>query len=347
MPDSYKSSQGTEHAVEEVPGLVDRYLVNAGCCCDVAQAQFEHAVGKTCLDWLGIGPEQVSTILQGVNHFPALFRTDLEPERIGLKGKALENFFTRREEVKRQPLWRFLHALGVEGLGTTSSKEIALLVRNWQAFSNLQEWRLIELLGEVDGKACARDMKRAKAWLEEMASYGCIMDDDKLAEANAVEQTLAGKIFVITGTLSKPRDEMAALIEKAGGLVKGSVGKAVHFVICGDDPGKSKLDKATKLGVPMITEAELYAMMTSVEKVWIIHPESCSAFVGTQADLERPGIDAGLCSSLGKALAETKEDFERAFRAIGVPEEELKKYDIHENSARQAFAESPNQAVSP
>lgn len=261
MPDCYKSSQGTEHAIQEIPGLVNRYLVHSDCCCDVMQAQFEHAVGKKCLDWMGVGPEQVAIILGNINHFPKLLDPELPPEKTGLKGKALENFLSRREEVRKQPLWRFLHALGVEGLGATSSKEIALLVRNWQAFSNLQEWRLIELLGDVDGKACWRDMKRAKEWLEELASYGCVMNDDKLAEANAVEQTLAGKIFVITGTLSKPRDEMANLIEKAGGLCKGSVGKAVHFVICGEDPGKSKLDKATKFGVPMITETELYEMM--------------------------------------------------------------------------------------
>jgi DNA ligase (NAD+) len=71
---------------------------------------------------------------------------------------------------------------------------------------------------------------------------------------------LAGKTFVITGTLSMDRDEMKAFIESKGGKVSGSVSAKTHFVLAGDGGG-SKRDKAEKLGVPVIDEAALAALI--------------------------------------------------------------------------------------
>ena len=67
---------------------------------------------------------------------------------------------------------------------------------------------------------------------------------------------LSGKTFVLTGTLSVPRDEVVERIDAAGGKVTGSVSKKTDYVVAGDDPG-SKLEKATKLGVAVLDEAGL------------------------------------------------------------------------------------------
>jgi DNA ligase (NAD+) len=67
-------------------------------------------------------------------------------------------------------------------------------------------------------------------------------------------QTLAGKTFVITGTLSKPRPEFEERIKSLGGKVSGSVSKKTDYLLCGDEAG-SKLDKAKELGVKVLDEA--------------------------------------------------------------------------------------------
>ncbi len=82
------------------------------------------------------------------------------------------------------------------------------------------------------------------------------------AEADLTALPLTGKTFVITGTLSMDRDEMKSLIESKGGKVSGSVSAKTHFVLAGEGGG-SKRDKAEKLGVPIIDEAALQAMLTT------------------------------------------------------------------------------------
>jgi len=74
---------------------------------------------------------------------------------------------------------------------------------------------------------------------------------------------LTGRIFVITGTLSQPREAIAAWIEAQGGKVTDSVSRQTSYLIVGDAPGASKLTKAQQLGVPIIDEAALRRMVAS------------------------------------------------------------------------------------
>jgi DNA ligase (NAD+) len=69
--------------------------------------------------------------------------------------------------------------------------------------------------------------------------------------------TLAGKSFVITGTLTAPRSEISARIQAAGGKVTGSVSKSTHYLVAGENTGQAKLTAAKKHGVTVIDEAEL------------------------------------------------------------------------------------------
>ena len=80
-------------------------------------------------------------------------------------------------------------------------------------------------------------------------------------EAQALEQTLAGKTFVLTGTLpTYSRDEAKALIEARGGKVTGSVSKKTSYLVAGEKPG-SKYDKAVSLGIPVLDEQALLALL--------------------------------------------------------------------------------------
>ena len=81
-------------------------------------------------------------------------------------------------------------------------------------------------------------------------------------EKKAAGTALAGKTFVLTGSMSQPRAKVKALVEAHGGKVTGSVSKKTGYVVAGDSPG-SKVEKAAKLGVPVISEDDLKALAAS------------------------------------------------------------------------------------
>jgi DNA ligase (NAD+) len=93
--------------------------------------------------------------------------------------------------------------------------------------------------------------------LEKMRRGGVLFPD---YETTATASGLSGKSFVITGTLSQPRNHFKNLILENGGKVTGSVSKATDYLLCGADPG-SKRDKAEKLGVKIIDEDEFQALL--------------------------------------------------------------------------------------
>jgi DNA ligase (NAD+) len=96
--------------------------------------------------------------------------------------------------------------------------------------------------------------------VEQLRASGIAWDEHEGA-ADAAPQPLSGRVFVLTGSLpTLTRDAAKAMIEAAGGKVAGSVSKKTHFVVAGADAG-SKLDKAHALGVEVIGEAELLAML--------------------------------------------------------------------------------------
>ena len=103
----------------------------------------------------------------------------------------------------------------------------------------------------------ASDTNRAQ--LRRLAELGLNMRSER--EAQALEQTLAGKAFVLTGTLpTYSRDEAKALIEARGGKVTGSVSKKTSYLVAGEKPG-SKYDKAVSLGIPVLDEQALLALL--------------------------------------------------------------------------------------
>ncbi|RLC62656.1 MAG: hypothetical protein DRI48_09310, partial [Chloroflexi bacterium] len=102
---------------------------------------------------------------------------------------------------------------------------------------------------------------RNQEFVEKLRRAGVKLEQEAVEELPSAEGSLAGLTFVITGTLSRPRQEVAAMIEQHGGKVVSSVSGNTDYRLVGDSPGGTKYRKAQQLGTPVIGEAELMKMM--------------------------------------------------------------------------------------
>jgi DNA ligase (NAD+) len=242
-----------KHTVVRPEGFVDFYCENNECPEQVF-ARLKHATGKAALDIDGCGEVTVRELMDhGVKSLSDLFTiSDID----FLKPAARKRFIAGREQAKTQPLWRKIHALGIDGIGRTVSQDIAA---RWNAlypvFDELPE--LHEMLKDVLFESWKRWFDRNADEIEKLIALGFHFESEAKTAG-----PLTGKFFVITGTLvSGKRDEVIKRIEDAGGTVKSTVGKTVHYLVAGVDCGKTKTDAAKKVGTTVITEEQLYQLM--------------------------------------------------------------------------------------
>ena len=205
-----------------------------------------HFASRDAMDIDGLGPaalEQLSAALQV--HSPAdlydITAQELETlDRFGKK--SAENLVAAIQKSKENDLSKLLFALGIPHIGAKAAKLLAGAFGNMDALIAADEEQIaaIELIDRL--KAAGVNMT---------------------AEAATTDTKFLGKTFVLTGTLPNlKRTEAAALIEKAGGKVSGSVSKKTSYVVAGEEAG-SKLTKAQTLGIPVLTEAELLTLLSS------------------------------------------------------------------------------------
>jgi DNA ligase (NAD+) len=193
----------------------------------------------------------------------ALTADDLLPLE-GFAEKKVQNLLNSIQAAKDRPLARLIGALGMRGVGSTVSE---LLVQRYHSVDALmdataEELEQIEGFGPhtADAVVAWFAQPRNRTLIEKFRAAGV-----RLVEEPTVDQTasdkLAGFTFVLTGTLPNlKRNEAAALIEKHGGKVVGSVSKKTSYVVVGEDAG-SKLSKAQELGVALLDENGLLALI--------------------------------------------------------------------------------------
>lgn len=226
-------------------------------CPERIYMQLRYSLSKSCLDWDGMGESQVRLFV--ANGAKSLSDVMASPGAF-LKASALKKFTAERERVKKAPLWRKLAALGIEGCGRSTSKDLAARYRSLETIVDTvrdtpQEVKA--MLGEVAYAAFVAGLKESIEEIIRLDDLGFNFVDDAAAAG-----PLSGKVFVITGALmSGTRDAVAARIEAAGGMVKSSVSKATTFLICGEAPGANKTAGAAKHGTKVIDESELYTML--------------------------------------------------------------------------------------
>ena len=185
----------------------------------------------------------------------------LELDRMGQK--SAEKILRNIDASRKQPLPRVLNGLGIPFVGERTAQILADTFGSLDAIAEADEEKLQE--AEEVGPKVSESIrqffheKRNRELVERLRQAGLTFEHEIKKKQTA--GPLAGKVFVLTGTLPNlSREDAKARIEAAGGKVTGSVSKKTDYVVAGEDPG-SKLDKARLLDVPVIGEPELIALL--------------------------------------------------------------------------------------
>ena len=244
-------------------GEVAVHCVNAACPAQVVR-RIEHWVSRGAMDVEGFGTklsEQLvkSGLIANVADLYSLKKQDLAPLE-GFADKRAENLIAAIAESRGRPLWRLIVGLGIRGVGKSVAQTLAghyLSLNALMAASN-EELQEIEGIGPHIAQAITDYLGRPghRELVRKLRSQGVRLKDEPIAEARAAP--LTGMTFVITGTLpSMSREAATALILEHGGKVTGSVSRRTSYLLVGDKPGRSKSDRAQRVGVPTLDEAGL------------------------------------------------------------------------------------------
>ncbi len=238
--------------------------VYAGCPAQNARG-IVHFASKGAMNIEGLGPQVVELLLSNgkISNIADLYKLKVEDietlERMGRK--SAENLVAAIEKSKEAGLERLLYALGVRQVGEVAAEEIAIKMRTLDACfeANFDDFASINDIGDITATALVEFFadEKTKALCEKLKSAG--VKCESVSEPK--KETLAGLTFVLTGTLpTMTRDEASELIKKNGGKVSSSVSKKTSYVVAGEEAG-SKLTKAQSLGVKIIDEDALKAML--------------------------------------------------------------------------------------
>ncbi len=237
-------------------------------CAAQRKQSLVHAAGRKALDIEGLGDKLVEQLVDRgrIHSLADLFTLQaLEVagyERMG--GKSAENLIEAIRQAKKPTLGRLIFALGIRHVGETTARDLAL---HFGSLESLMAADLDALLGAPDvGPAVAGSIRRFFSEPHNIAIVHALTEQgvEPQAEAAARSSGLSGKTFVLTGTMPVwSREQASAQIIAAGGKVSGSVSRKTSFVVAGEDAG-SKLVKAQELGVAVIDEDGLRALLASV-----------------------------------------------------------------------------------
>jgi DNA ligase (NAD+) len=222
-----------------------------------------HYASRKAMDIQGLGEKLIEKLLEKglVRDVADLYRLKKEDlvnlERMG--EKSAENLLRQIEESKGRGLERLLYALGLPGVGEVLARNLALRFGHMDRLleAGLEDLLEVEGVGELTARAILNTLKdpEFRDLVRRLKEAGVEMEA-KEREGEA----LKGLTFVITGELSRPREEVKALLRRLGAKVTDSVSRKTGFLVVGENPG-SKLEKARALGVPTLSEEELYRLI--------------------------------------------------------------------------------------
>ena len=247
------------------------YCPNQLYCPPQIVGRIEHFISRKAMDIDGLGRETIEQLFRAnlISNYSDLYTLKDQKANIlileRMAQKSVNNMLASIEESKNQPFEKVLFALGIRHVGETVAKKLANYFKSLSSLENATFEELIEVdeIGEIIAKSVVEyfsDLSNI-AILQKLQSSGLQFIIDVTEDSNKTD-LLKDKAFVVSGIFTiYNRNEIKDLIEKNGGVVKSSISKKTDYVLAGDKMGPSKLEKAEKLSVPVISEEDFKQMI--------------------------------------------------------------------------------------
>jgi DNA ligase (NAD+) len=252
-------------------GEAQHFCPNEKGCPPQIKGKIEHFIGRKMMNIDGLGSETVEQLYDA-----GLIRTiadlyDLSyPQLLQLDrmaDKSARNLLNGLEASKQVPFEKVLFALGIRFVGETVAKK---LVAALGSLENLRQASKEELVAiDEIGERIADSIidyfldKDNCELIERLKQKGLQFESNQPLTKSS--DALQGKTFVISGTFSRDREEIKQIIEEHGGKVGSSVSSKTDFLLKGENMGPAKLEKATALGIQLITETEFFNLLSISE----------------------------------------------------------------------------------
>jgi DNA ligase (NAD+) len=254
---------------EREEGEVDHRCTGGLFCAAQRKQAIRHFAQRRAVEIEGLGDKLVEQLVDAgvVKTLPDLYRLGFTALSAldRMAEKSAQNIVTALEKSKQTTLPRFLFGLGIRHVGEATAKELARHFGQLDAIMAASEDELLQVadVGPIVAHSIRTffDQPHNREVVEQLRACGLNWEEGAPAERAA--QPLAGQTFVLTGTFpTLSRDQAKDLLEAAGAKVAGSVSKKTSYVVAGTEAG-SKLDKARELGITVLDEAGMLALLPS------------------------------------------------------------------------------------
>ena len=250
-------------------GEANHYCPNFYGCPPQIIGRIQHFISRKAMDIEGLGGETVALLYNNglVHNYADLY--DLTVEQVlpldRMAQKSAENLVNGVAKSKQIPFESVLFALGIRFVGETVAKKLAKHYKTISALeqATLEDLILVDEIGERIAKSVIEFFENEENLeiIERLKSKGEQMEIVEKVNPNATTKFL-GKTFVVSGVFEQfSRDDLKKAIEDNGGKVGSSISSKTDYVVAGDNMGPSKLEKATKLGVAIVSEQDFINML--------------------------------------------------------------------------------------
>jgi DNA ligase (NAD+) len=257
--------------LERKEGEAAFYCPNDEGCPPQIVGKMQHFTGRNVMDIDGLGDETIETLYQKgfIRHISDIY--DLHNYEDKLKTlerfgeKSINNMLDGIEKSKEMPFDKVLFGLGIRYVGATVAKKLTAHFKNIDNLmaASFDELNAVEEIGERIARSLIEYFANEKhrEEIEKLKERGLqFIAEEK--EVTLQSDKLTGKSFIISGVFEKySRDELKDMIEQNGGKILSSISAKLNYLVAGDNMGPAKLEKATKLNIPIISDEELLGMI--------------------------------------------------------------------------------------
>lgn len=252
-------------------GEANHYCPNDEGCPPQIIGKMQHFIGRKAMNIDGLGDETIVTLYEKgfIKHISDIY--DLHTHSEALKQmdrfgeRSITNMLEGIEKSKQMPFEKVLFGMGIRYVGETVAKKLVAYFKNIDKLmaASAEELTAVDEIGERIAESLMEYWANPQhvEQIEKLRARGLqFVTEEK--EVVLASDSLAGKTFIISGVFETySRDELKDMIEQNGGKILSSISPKLNYLVAGDNMGPAKLEKANKLGIPIISDAELISLI--------------------------------------------------------------------------------------